>query len=420
MTTIIEGTSDQVLTGNPIITFFKSDTQTHTPFALESNQVAFQGNADFGKKCTAIVPKTADVLTNAMLQIQLPDLTQFVYTPSSFGNIAWSNTIGLAILQAVELQLAGNRIDRQHPAYMDCLMKLDADSAQKRAALNEMIGHFEDYDISDPKKCIRGAASLYVPLMFAFCRDTRSGIPLCALNTDYNVTFAFELNNFLSCIKTDRATVVSALDASGNPPSMQISLYCDMATLGLAEQTALSSVQTQYLVDTCQFLGDAPIAAPSSNPGTNTVRLRLPFANPVKELIWVYTPMSALQQDSLTGNMPFAYANPSGGKDCFDQAQLLFNARDRIQTRDGAYFRLVQPYMYHKCVPRDGPIYVYSFAIDPDEWQPSGHVNMSKFTTIELTLALNAGLQGGVVRVFARTVNVLRFDKGSAGLVFTV
>ena len=420
MTTLLTGTQDQFLSTNPTITFFKSATRQHTPFAIESNLVAFQGTADFGKKCMAIVPKTTDLLTNAMLQVTLPDLTQFLYSPSSPGHIAWTNTIGLAILQAVELQLAGNRIDRQYPQYQDCLLKLDADNIQKRTALNEMLGHFDDYDISNPGKCIRGPATLYIPLTFAFCRDARAAIPMCALNSDFNVSFALEFSNFLSCIKTDVATVVSALDVMGNPPSMQVSLYCDMVTLDTPERTSLTQLPAQYLIDTCQFLGDIPVAAPSTTVGTKTVKLRLPFANPVKELIWVYVPMAAVQQDSLSGNTPFAYGNPGGGKDCFDQGQLLFNAKERIQMRPGSYFRLIQPLIYHECVPKDGPVYVYSFALHPDDWQPSGEVNMSAISTVDLVLTLNSGLTGGLIKVYARTLNVLRFANGTANVVFTV
>ena len=422
MSLLLEGTQSQYLTSNPVITFFRDSTRQHTPFAIESNLVSFQGDADFGKRCVATVPKTTDLLSNAMLQVVLPDLTQFVYSPLNPGNVAWTNNIGLAILQAVELSLAGNRVDRQYPQYMDALMQLDASNVDKREALNEMLGRFDRdvYNIADPTKCIRGGATLYVPLQFAFCKDSRAAIPLTALNTDWNVTFNFEFANFLACICTDGATVVSALDASGRPPSMQLSLYCDMVTLDTPERNAITQSPSQYLCDTCQFLGDAPIVAPAFMPGTKTTKLRLPFANPVKELIWVYLPLAAQQQDSLTGNRPFAYGNPSGARDCFDQAQLLFNAKERIQMRQGSYFRLIQPATYHGCVPKDGPIYVYSFALRPDDWQPSGEQNMSQISTVDLALALNAGLTGGVVKVYARTINVLRFANGTANNVFTI
>ena len=238
---------------------------------------------------------------------------------------------------------------------MDVLLKLRAADAPLKRALNEMLGHFDDYNITDPAKCLRGAANLYVPLQFSFCSDSRLAIPLCALNSDFNVSFNVEFSNFLACIRSDQATIVSALDTAGNPPSMQVSLYCDMATLDGPERNSLTQLPAQYLTDTCQFLGDNPVVAPATMIGTNTTKLRLPFANPVKEFIWVYIPFSSVQQDSLNGNQPFNYKNPGGGADCFDQAQILFNAKERIQQRPGSYFRLIQPYQAHGCVPEGRP-----------------------------------------------------------------
>ena len=68
-------------------------------------------------------------------------------------------------------------------------------------------------------------------------------------------------------------------------------------------------------------------------------------------------------------------------------AKILFNANDRISKKDSNYFNYVQPYKYHTNTPSPG-VNVYSFAIYPEDNQPSGTCNMSRLNKIQLELAL--------------------------------
>jgi len=83
---------------------------------------------------------------------------------------------------------------------------------------------------------------------------------------------------------------------------------------------------------------------------------------------------------------------------------------------------LVQPYQHHTNVPATG-INVYSFALKPEEHQPSGTCNFSRIdnATLQLTLtaATTASSATGKVRVYAVNYNVLRIMSGMGGLAYS-
>merc|ERR1711907_408020 len=110
------------------------------------------------------------------------------------------------------------------------------------------------------------------------------------------------------------------------------------------------------------------------------------------------------------------------------RGKLQLNGHDRFSERLGSYFNLVQPYQHHTNVPATG-INVYSFALKPEEHQPSGTCNMSRIDSAVLQLQLtpkaagqigssvtppggNGNNQGSKVRVYATNYNVLRIMSG--------
>uniref|UniRef100_A0A6C0DFK7 Major capsid protein C-terminal domain-containing protein n=1 Tax=viral metagenome TaxID=1070528 RepID=A0A6C0DFK7_9ZZZZ len=103
-------------------------------------------------------------------------------------------------------------------------------------------------------------------------------------------------------------------------------------------------------------------------------------------------------------------------------AKLQLNGQDRFSEREGSYFSWVQPYQAHTRCPDEG-INVYSFALRPEEHQPSGTCNFSRIDNATLQLVLsNATVEGtrtAKVRVYATNYNVLRIMSGMGGLNFS-
>jgi len=103
-------------------------------------------------------------------------------------------------------------------------------------------------------------------------------------------------------------------------------------------------------------------------------------------------------------------------------AKLQLNGQDRFSEREGSYFDLVQPFFAHTRTPDTG-INVYSFALRPEEHQPSGTCNFSRIDNATLQLVMsNATVEGtstAKVRVYATNYNVLRIMSGMGGLAYS-
>ena len=113
------------------------------------------------------------------------------------------------------------------------------------------------------------------------------------------------------------------------------------------------------------------------------------------------------------------------GENPVSRAKLQLNGHDRFAERDGRYFNLVQPFQHHENVPATG-INVYSFALKPEEHQPSGTCNFSRIDNATLHLTLTAysvrsstGARSCKVRIYAVNYNVLRIMSGMGGLAYS-
>ena len=103
------------------------------------------------------------------------------------------------------------------------------------------------------------------------------------------------------------------------------------------------------------------------------------------------------------------------------RAKIMLNGNDRFAERNGTYFSLVQPYQHHENTPdkfHEG-INVYSFALKPEDHQPSGTLNMSRIDTAVLNLTMDASVLNGQLFVYATNYNVLRILSGMGGLAYS-
>jgi hypothetical protein len=108
----------------------------------------------------------------------------------------------------------------------------------------------------------------------------------------------------------------------------------------------------------------------------------------------------------------------TSARDTVERAKLLLNGHDRFSERDGSYFRLVQPYQHHTCVPKKN-IYCYSFSLKPEEHQPSGTCNFSRIDNATLQLRVSGTGTGKTAKVYATSYNVLRIMSGMGGLAYS-
>ncbi len=127
-----------------------------------------------------------------------------------------------------------------------------------------------------------------------------------------------------------------------------------------------------------------------------------------------------LENSTVSDAGTFVLSETSLDMHCWGQnpvvtAKLQLNGQDRFSEREGTYFSWVQPWQAHTRSPDEG-INLYSFALRPEEHQPSGTCNFSRIDNATLQLVLsNATVEGtktAKVRVYATNYNVLRIMSG--------
>jgi hypothetical protein len=192
---------------------------------------------------------------------------------------------------------------------------------------------------------------------------------------------------------------------------------------------------TTKTVEQLQFTGAESVG---SNTAVHTHKCKLSMNHPVKELVWTVRDSAGTTIEPFNysvgggtvvpltggsdiagvgGNSNAAVSVSWGEKNPTRSAVLQLNSHERFSQRDGMYFNVVQPYQHHENVPPTG-INVYSFAIKPEEHQPSGTCNMSRIDNAFLQLELEPMPSGGQVSVYATNYNVLRCLSGMGGLAY--
>ena len=518
MQLVAYGAQDVFLTGTPEITFWKVSYRRHTNFALESIEQTFQGQADFGRRVTCTISRNGDLAYRTYLQVTLPEINQ------SMGSAVfarWLDFIGEQLIAQVEVEIGGQRIDRQYGDWMHIWNQMTMSSEQQRGYF-KMIGNTTQLTyITDPTfAAVSGpcAASggpsqvcaprnalpettLYIPLLFWFCRNPGLALPLIALQY-HEVKINLDIRPIGEClwaVKSLSGSGAVSVTAAYQQSLVAASLYVDYVFLDTDERRKMAQNPHEYLIEQLQFTGDESV-------GSSSNKIKLNFNHPVKELIWVVQPdsnvdyCSSLDAGGLLyktlGAQPFNYTDAvdalpnaihafgglleTSGADAFINASGLFqmagaenvaatgtnwpaagltatqgssvsdagsfvlaetaldmhcwgenpvvtaklqlNGQDRFSEREGSYFDVVQPYQHHTRAPDTG-INVYSFALRPEEHQPSGSCNFSRIDNAVLQLVLSSPTVSGTatakVRVYAVNYNVLRVMSGMAGVAYS-
>ena len=537
MQLVAYGAQDVYLTGNPQITFWKVTYRRHTNFAMESIEQTFNGQADFGRRVQCTVSRNGDLAYRTYLQVTLPEINQ---DDNASGNCyaRWLDCPGEQLISMVEVEVGGQRIDRQYGDWMHIWNQLTMTSEQEDG-YNKMIGNttqltyltdpnFADVatacgaaDVPEAVCAPRNAlpeTTLYVPLQFWFCRNPGLALPLIALQY-HEVKINIEIRPMDECLFAVTQVGVDGgagsnvkATAAYSKSLVAASLYVDYIFLDTDERRRMAQNPHEYLIEQLQFTGDESI-------GSSSNKIKLNFNHPCKELVFVVQPDenvsycdSFVQGEVLNmalGAQPFNYtdaidalpnsirafssgpqlgdtntgaagasntavinnqglfndpaaaaqsASPAND-DNFDlsaafpssvnhgvsdagafvlaetalkmhcwgenpvvTAKLQLNGQDRFSEREGTYFDLVQPYQHHTRTPDTG-INCYSFALRPEEHQPSGTCNFSRIDNATLQLVVSAAAIGSAntakVRVYATNYNVLRVMSGMGGLAYS-
>lgn len=338
--------------------------------------------------------------------------------PRTVLNVRWCNSVAHALIDSVEWEIGGVRIDRiPAPDFFDIWSEL-TEKEEHRLGFNAMVGKYDAYDIWDETKSNRKSKTYFVPLIFSFCQSPSQSIPVISLQFHecrINVNF----KEYLDVIKCN-LPVSQLVDASGQPLSItNCQLYVDMVFLDGEERRRMSSMEHEQLITQIQYLGDFII---SPNDPSMVKKIPLDGLNhPVKELIFVYQGWTRYQRNAVTGNDHFNYQLQNDpDEDAFMNVRLTLNGTERMPSRSGQYFRQVQPYQHHTRVPTKH-VLCYNFGLEPESKNPTGSCNFSRLeqASLHVTLSPNIDPNGGKIKVYALGYNVIRYAQGLAGVAFS-
>ena len=132
MQLVAYGAQDVYLTGNPQITFFKVTYRRHTNFSMESIEQTFNGMCDFGRRVQCTIARNGDLAYRTYFQVTLPEINQGDAGSSKKLFARWLDFPGEHMINMVEVEIGGQRIDRQYGDYMHIWNQLTSTAEQEK------------------------------------------------------------------------------------------------------------------------------------------------------------------------------------------------------------------------------------------------------------------------------------------------
>ena len=452
MQLVAYGAQDVYLTGQPKVTFFQAVYKRHTNFAMENIQQTVNGTPSNSGRVSVTIARNGDLVGNMYVALQ-PTLAASANLTSdnSTADLCW---VAERAIASVELTIGGQRIDKHYQTWFRLYAEVFLSESEK---IN--YGKLTTTQLNDTTN----KNYVYLPLLFFFNRNPGLYLPLIALQY-HEVRLDFDLTS----------TFTNYFGAS----SQVFEVWANYVYLDTEERRRFAQKGHEYLIEQVQHTGGDSITlatAPSTTGSATAQTVRLSFNHPVKELIWCYQNTNPTQYNSMwnfsssasnvnvtcspapqlaigalphTVGAPRIYSNVS----CLTGAQLTSNAaagvawveegssnvvaasqvevgplysfklvlngQDRFKEQSGKYFNQYQPYVYHTGVPYPG-IYAYSFALQPEEHQPTGTCNFSRIDNAQVALNIKGCATTPLQRMFAVNYNILRIQSGMGGLAFS-
>jgi len=278
-----------------------------------------------------------------------------------------------------------------------------------------------------------GNKTVYLPLLFFFNRNPGLYLPLIALQyheVRIDIDLASDFNTFLDT-------------------TAGVKVWANYIYLDTEERRRFAQKGHEYLIEQVQHTGNDTVTS------NGVKQVRLSYNHPVKELVWCFSNTSAksslwnftsknlnteivLDSDATAladsncfvplsqgAGVPLLAVGSEGSSTAYTEEnagplsefKLVLNGQDRFKAQKGKYFNQVQPYNHHTGCPVPG-VYSYSFALKPEEHQPTGTCNFSRIDNAQVSVTMN-DTTATTMHMFATNYNVLRIQSGMGGLAFS-
>jgi hypothetical protein len=464
MQLVAYGAQDVYLTGQPKVTFFQAVYKRHTNFAMENIIQTVNGSCANNNRVSVTIARNGDLIGEMYVSIPVPTTT----LTTTSNNVSFdTNWLAERAIADVELTIGGQRIDKHFQLWWRLYSELFLNHDDK-------VSWAKMTTVSNISDRTTDSMEVQIPLLFFFNRNPGLYLPLIALQyhevrLDFNLTpyyssyfstgaikvwgnyvfldteerrrFAQKGHEYLiEQVQHTGADTISQssqlVRLSYNHPVKEL-IWCYTSSNYNNATTALNSMwnfssnvanvnvtSNLILLQMCgnytqpHVCGGVPhIFGGQIAPGSNSA------------------PVSAATGILFTGNnmwteegVPYAQGAPGLFNLCgspgievgpLSKFKLILNGQDRFSEQPGKYFNAVQPFYYHTGNPYPG-IYVYSFALQPEEHQPTGTCNFSRIDNAQVQVVLKTAVgTTSQQRMFAVNYNVLRIQSGMGGLAFS-
>ena len=354
---IPSSSSNKFLVGNPNYTYFKKIYNRYTNFESVYKKIPFteyklsdnsfvpiinKNNINFGKtiSCKINCESGFDLLSNLYLYINLPIITnKFISTsetvsyhnsvnelitktykklPITTNNnsiksdkkeflnekymnqnkiISWTNSIGFAIIDFIEIKIGNNIIDKHTGAWLNIWYEM---SGKK----NGYIGKYSENEWLTKGIYLNALEQkLVIPLQFYFCKEIGLALPLVAIRDDIEITLKF--NEFIDCIfnrylnketqKISKEAGPYGCEENFSFPTKNIEdayLIGHFIKLDTDEKAKFKNTPHEYIVEQLQIVKQSSYNYSASfdssgNLNPKNIDLYPKLKNPVKMLVWV-------------------------------------------------------------------------------------------------------------------------------------
>ena len=418
---IAKGLSDTYITGNPQFSYFKSVYRRHTNFSIESIQQTFKDLNN--NNISSIISREGDLLCNMWLDVLLYRGNTFIQNPYPDSYINWTNNTAHALIKECSIEIGGKIIEKHTSQWLDIYNEFFDHDEKEIHCINKHAAR-DLYLSSGPPNSFLEPLKLYIPFHFWFTKNPGLALPIISLSK-HDVKLNIHIRDIKSLINSNREIIFEK-----RPPI--IKLWCDYIFLDKDEQLRFINEKKAYLIEQVQL-----------NKLKTEKRNKLNFSHPVKELFWVNQNNNVSFENNLISSTIDPTLNSPGNLnnnndyfnyqstekldieyiygyityESFKTAKLEMNNIDRFDAREASYFRLCQPIQNKHKLPTK-KIYNYSFALNPEDHQPSGTCNFSKLDEVYLIFTSNQNYENQTLSVYAINYNVLIISSGMAGLVY--
>ena len=429
---LTSGSQDRYFTRNPDYSHFVEAFKKHANFSTQYDDLDPENEADFGKKIKFKIPQNqGDLLKTLSVKMTLPEIP---------GSPVYVESVGHAIIDHVDLIIGGTIVQRLHSDYLQIYSEHNV-TQTKQKALEQLIGKYSlrtsDKLVGEvvtgggiPNRGIiitgtLGASSdenFFVDLPFYFYKHPELSIPLCAINKQ-------EVEVEITLRKPEEIMVDIDGSRVTSPPAIHINdfkLSTEVVFLDKSERSKMQKMKKDYIITQLQQnVFDVGV-------GINEGTFNLDFRNPVKELYFVIQRQGTRGNGVSHGNFvtPFDYDNTALTADNkrilyenLNHLTLKFDGEDIITEETGNVLMLkaVQAAIHHSKTQLIRRCYSYSFALQPEEADPTGQVNMSNVKEQILHLSLTSCPDfARQIRIYGVSHNILRVGEGIAQSLFTL